>query len=108
MAVLFPDPAGPVKNISNCSHPPLVFNILTVSSISAVVEPLKLCCRYAPKFVCVFHASFTKPRKNVQAIISYAMIFFCPVASFRALPVRMSDCCLQGVEPSECKGKGID
>jgi hypothetical protein len=34
MAVLLPDPAGPVRNISNCSLPPLPFNLLIISVVS--------------------------------------------------------------------------
>ncbi len=87
MAVLFPDPVDPMRNTSICSLPPLAFNILTVSSISAVVEPLKLCCRYAPKFVCGFCASFTNPRKMYRLLFHMQCIVFHPVASFQALPL---------------------
>jgi hypothetical protein len=34
MAVLILDPAGPVRNISNCSLAPLAFNLLTISVVS--------------------------------------------------------------------------
>ncbi len=42
MDVLFPDPAGRVRNITHCSWPPLAFNFFTLSSISADGLPPRL------------------------------------------------------------------
>jgi hypothetical protein len=93
----FSDPAGPVRNISICSHPPLAFNLLIMPStfVTVSVEPPKLCCRYLPNFVYGLCPSFTTPRRNVQAIISYAMycfsssFVFWSLATFHAISGRV-------------------
>jgi hypothetical protein len=76
MAVLFPEPAGPVRNIRSWSLPPLAFNFLIVSLPSVVEVISMICCKYTPNFVFLSHPSFTNPRRNVQAIISYAIYCF--------------------------------
>ncbi len=58
----FPDPAGTVRNISNCSLPPLAFNVFTMSSISVdglpsrvfVVKCTRLCLNHIHLCI-VFH-----------------------------------------------------
>jgi hypothetical protein len=84
-AVLLPDPAGPVRNISSWSRPPLAFNLLTKSFISVVLGHPMLYCRDKYKVVSGLFPSFIKPRRNVHAIISYAMYCFsssCVFSSF--------------------------
>ncbi len=95
MKVLFPEPAGLVRNIRSWSLPPLAFNFLITSLASAVVAIFMVCCRYPPNFVFLSLPSFTNPRRNVQTIISYAIYcfssnwVFSSLATFRAICGRI-------------------
>jgi hypothetical protein len=76
MAVLLPNPAGPVRNISNCSLAPLAFNLFTISVVFFYDWPPTVCCRQANKVVFESSPFFTRSRRKVHAIISYAMYCF--------------------------------
>ncbi len=104
MAVLLPDPAGPVRNISNCSLASLAFNHFTISVVSFDDWPPNLCCRQMNKVVFESSPSFTRPRRKVHAIISCAMYCFsssCVFSSFAffllysavLVPFYCGNCC---------------
>ncbi len=76
MAVLFPEPAGHVRNMINWFCPPFASNLWTMSLILRVAMPPMVCPRHEYKVLFGSFPSWTKPRRNVQAIISYAIYCF--------------------------------
>jgi hypothetical protein len=80
-AVRFPDPAGPVRNIIDCLCPPLAFKLRTMFSIVLLLEHSMVCTNPEYNVVVGSLPSWTKPRRNVHAIVSYAM--YCFSSSFR-------------------------
>ncbi len=83
--MLFPKPASPLRNMTNWLCSPLVFNLWSTLFIFRVAVLPMVCPRHEYKLVFRLFPSWTKPRRNVHAIISYAMYCFSSSVLFSSL-----------------------